>query len=396
MEWKGKRVDTGEPIQVAVHNGVIRSVEAAEDDGHLPWISPGWIDLQVNGFAGYDFNDETTTAQDFIGVTRAMWTKGVTSYLPTVITGSFERICRAMAAYAELCESADEVNFSIPGIHLEGPYLSDEDGPRGAHDRAHIRNPDWQEFMEWQNASGGRIRLVTVAPEREGAISFIQRLHEAGIIVSLGHTNATAEQINQAIEAGAALSTHLGNGAHPILPRHPNYIWEQLGDDRLWATFIPDGHHLAPKVLKSMVRAKQSKALFVSDCVKFGGLPPGRYTSEIGSEVILHADGRLNTAANPAILAGSAQSLDLGIASALQKAGIDLSEAIQAVTARPAEAMGFDRLGRLEPGAAGNLTLFHFPDPDGELAIVETVVNGNIVYKYRQQNKPNGVKSDAS
>ncbi|UQZ83695.1 N-acetylglucosamine-6-phosphate deacetylase [Paenibacillus konkukensis] len=381
MKWRGRLAGTGKYVEITADKSVIRSVTEIGEQENAPWISPGWIDLQVNGFAGFDFNGEVTTAEDVIGVTNAMLARGVTTYLPTVITGSFERIRQALTAIAEACESSEMAGACVPCIHLEGPYLSEEDGPRGAHDKKHIRNPDWAEFAEWQAASGNRIRLVTIAPERDGAIPFISKLAESGIVVSLGHTKATTEQIEAAVQAGAVLSTHLGNGSHPMLPRHPNYIWDQLANDGLWATFIPDGHHLAPNVLKAMIRAKRDKAIFVSDCVKFGGMPAGCYKSSIGSEVELHPSGRLTTAANPDILAGSAQALDWGIAAAVQLTGISLGEAIEASTIRPATVMGFDRLGRIAEGMTANLTLFDDPDSGGKLDIRETVLNGKTVYK---------------
>jgi N-acetylglucosamine-6-phosphate deacetylase len=381
LKWRGRLAYTGKYVEITAEESVIRSVTEIDEQENAPWISPGWIDLQVNGFAGFDFNGEATTTEDVIGVTNAMLARGVTTYLPTVITGSSGRISQALTAIAEACDSSEKVRACVPCIHLEGPYLSEEDGPRGAHDKAYIRNPDWAEFGEWQAASGNRIGLVTVAPERDGAIPFISKLAESGIVVSLGHTKATTEQIEAAVKAGAVLSTHLGNGAHPILPRHPNYIWDQLSNDGLWATFIPDGHHLAPNVLKAMIRAKGNKAIFVSDCVKFGGMPAGSYKSNIGLEVELHPNGRLTTAANPDILAGSAQSLDLGIAAAVQLAGISLGEAIEASTIRPATVMGFNRLGRLTEGMNANLTLFNYPDSGGKLHIRETVLNAKTVYQ---------------
>src|SRR5262249_12675635 len=141
------------------------------------------------------------------------------------------------------CDTDPELAHATPAFHLEGPYISAEDGPRGAHPSAHVRPPDWEEFCRLQEAAGGRIRLVTLAPEREGALGVIERLVATGVVVALGHTAATGRQIHDAISAGARLSTHLGNGAHAVLPRHPNYIWEQLAADELWASIICDGHH---------------------------------------------------------------------------------------------------------------------------------------------------------
>ncbi|MBP1990850.1 N-acetylglucosamine-6-phosphate deacetylase [Paenibacillus eucommiae] len=383
MKWIGKRYDTGACVEITVLDGIIRSIEPVQEQPGVPWISPGWIDLQVNGFSGFDVNGEQTTLEDVIGLSKSMFSCGVTSYCPTIVTGSFERTKQALEMIHRGCEQDADVRKAICGIHVEGPYLSSEDGPRGAHDRAFIRNPDIAEFEAWQQAAGGDITLVTIAPEREGAIAFIRWLVEQGIKVSLGHTMASTEQLQEAVAAGASLSTHLGNGSHPLLPRHPNYIWDQLADDDLQAMFIADGHHVPPNVLKSMFRAKRDQFILVSDCVKFGGMAPGRYKSAIGNEVELLANGRLHTVANPAILSGSAQSLERSVANAVVQVGISLKEAVDAVTVRPTKAMGLDQLGKLELGAAGNLTLFEF-DESKELTISETVLSGRSVYAAKE------------
>jgi N-acetylglucosamine-6-phosphate deacetylase len=375
MKLRGKRYDTYEPVEVDICDGLVTSIKRMEGEAAgLPWLSPGWIDLQVNGFNGFDFNGETTSVMDVAGITDALLMKGVTGYLPTVITGSYDRIRQAMTAISDACGQYPHVNRSVLGIHLEGPYISAEDGPRGAHDIAYVRDPDWQEFIEWQEASGNRIRLVTVAPERRGAISFIKKLKQAGVAVSIGHTNANPVEIELAVEAGATLSTHLGNAAHPFLPRHPNYIWDQLAEDRLCATFIADGHHLRAPVLKAMLRAKRDKFILVSDSVKFGGMKPGRYSSVIGSMVELHPDGKLTPVENPLILAGSAQALDVGVANAVCLAGITLTEAVEAVTARPAQALGLPETCWLQQGNMANFTLFKSPDEAGTLQVVTTVI----------------------
>jgi len=235
--------------------------------------------------------------------------------------------------------------------------------------------------MRLQYAAEGRIGMVTLAPERVGAIAFIERLADSGVVVAIGHTMATAEQLDDAVRAGATLCTHLGNGSHPMLPRHPNYIWHQLADDRLWATFIPDGHHLAPPVLKAMIRAKREKSILVSDTTQFGGMPPGEYSSLIGGKVVLHEDGWLHTAANPDILAGSAASLDTGIANAIRYTDMDLAEAVEAATLRPAKVMRDERAGRLQVGSPADLTLFDYDVQRGNIAVIETVVSGESVFK---------------
>lgn len=382
MSWTGRRYDTGERVRIETEGGIIRSIAPAEADrsGDELWISPGWIDLQVNGCSGFDLNGDGTTEADVAGVTRALFAHGVTTYCPTVITGSFARMDQAFRAIHAACANNETLNEAIGGIHVEGPYLSAEDGPRGAHEKAHIRDPDEAEFAAWQRSAGGRIALCTLAPERAGAVGFIRRLAGDGVKISIGHTMVTTDQLREAVAAGALLSTHLGNGAHPVLPRHPNYIWDQLAEDGLYAMFIADGHHLSPAVLKTMIRAKRDRFILVSDCVKFGGMPPGRYRSLIGQEVELLDNGRLQTAADPRILAGSAQSLDRGIGHAVQHAGISLREAIDAVTKRPAEAMGWPSLGRLEAGSRANLTLFHF-DAANRVHVRQTVLGGRSVWR---------------
>lgn len=380
--WKGRHALTGEAVEIFAENGRITAVKALEgiDPERLPWISSGWIDLQVNGFGGYDFNGERTTHDDLEGATRALHRHGVARYLPTVITGSFDRMSQAFAAIASHVRSGGYGAGSIAGIHMEGPYLSGVDGSRGAHSRDHIRDPDWAEFEELQHAAEGLIRMVTIAPERKGAIAMIERLAENGIVAAIGHTAADGDTLEAAVRAGATVSTHLGNGSQLMLPRHPNYIWHQLADDRLWGTFIADGHHLAPPVLKAMLRAKRGKAILVSDATKFAGMPPGCYTSEIGGEVVLTEGGRLHTAANPDILAGSASALDQAVANCVRYTDMALAEAVEAVTARPALAMNEPELGDLSPGSPAALTLFD-ADGAGGIRIRETVVAGETVFR---------------
>jgi N-acetylglucosamine-6-phosphate deacetylase len=321
-----------------------------------------------------------TTVDDVAGVTRNLFACGVTTYCPTIVTGSFARINLALQAIATACRKDSLVSEAIAGIHVEGPYISAEDGPRGAHDRSYIRDPNVAEFADWQRSAEGKIAMITLAPEREGAVGFIRQLVSDGVKVSIGHTMANTEQLKQASAFGASLSTHLGNGAHPVLPRHPNYIWDQLADERLYMMLIADGHHLPASVLKAMIRAKRDLFIIVSDCVKFGGMPPGRYSSHIGDEVELLDNGRLQTTANPYILAGSAQSLDRGVENAMRLAGVHLREAVDAVTKRPAEAMGWTGLGRMEAGYQANLTLFRL-DSDGAVQVQETVLGGRSVWQ---------------
>src|SRR5262245_50754465 len=218
---------TGRPIFVSVDDSTITAVDPSEENPSA-WIAPAFFDPQINGCLGIAFGSPSLSAEQVRVVVDECRRHGIGAFLPTLITGGFEALRHGFATLTRAIESDAELARRLPGIHLEGPYLSGEDGPRGAHPKEHIRNPDWDEFQRWQDAAGGRIRMVTVAPERTGALRFIERLTAAGVVVAIGHTAATGQQIRDAAAAGAKTSTHLGNGCHAVLPRHDNYGWEQL------------------------------------------------------------------------------------------------------------------------------------------------------------------------
>lgn len=205
---------------------------------------PGLVDLQVNGYRGFDVNAPDVDAGTVGGLTRALWAAGTTTYLPTVITAPEPRILASIRAVVAAREADALVAHSVAGIHVEGPFISGVPGAVGAHDAGSLRPPDLAELDRWQDAAAGLVRIVTIAPELPGAAEFVAGAVERGVLVSLGHTAADAEQVRAAVDAGATLSTHLGNGAPQLLPRHPNHVWAQLADDRLTAMLITDGHHL--------------------------------------------------------------------------------------------------------------------------------------------------------
>ena len=199
---------------------------------------PGFFDLQVNGFAGVDFNDPRATPDDLCRALAALRATGVTRLLPTLITGAFDDFAACARRLVRLGDDA------VAGLHMEGPYIAGADGPRGAHPLAYVRAAALDDFRRRQDAAEGRIVLVTLAPEVTGALELIGYLVAQKICVAIGHTAATPAQIRAAVQAGATLSTHLGNGCAQLLPRHPNVIWEQLAADELTASFIVDGQHL--------------------------------------------------------------------------------------------------------------------------------------------------------
>jgi N-acetylglucosamine-6-phosphate deacetylase len=301
---------------------------------------PGFFDLQVNGFAGVDFGDPALTPESVEHAVAAISKTGVTRFLPTLITSSLETFSACARTLARSGHAA------IAGLHMEGPYISPEDGYRGAHDRAFVRGADRDDFRRRQDAAEGRIRLVTLAPEVPGTLPLIDLLVASRVRVAIGHTGATGAQIADAASAGATLSTHLGNGCPQALPRHPNVIWEQLGDDRLMASFIVDGHHLPPATVKSVIRAKTpGRTILVTDAIAAAGMPPGRYKLG-GQEVELSASGRVAAPGAPN-LAGSALRLDVAIANTVRFTGLPLEEVAKMASTRPAEVLGLEAVGKV-------------------------------------------------
>lgn len=381
---RGRDSGTGELVDVVAEAGVVVEVRPATGEpavgGPDLYLAPGLIDVQVNGFAGHDLSSPTVTPDDVSAVARALWSAGVTRFCPTVTTGSRERMIASLRAIAAAAEGDRITRHAVVGVHLEGPYISPEDGPRGAHPREHVRPPSWEELQAFQDAARGLIRLVTLAPEMPGALRAIELASESGLVVALGHHAASGEQIRAAVRAGARLSTHLGNGAHALLPRHPNYIWDQLAEDALWASIIVDGHHLPPAVVKCFVRAKGvGRLLLVSDAVHVAGLPPGRY--EFGDQAIeLGASGRVSLAGTP-YLAGSSLSLCQALGAVVRFAEVSLAAAVRMATANPAALLGLgDEYGDLRPGQPADLCLFRIDEGAGRVELMATLVAGQLTF----------------
>lgn len=377
----GKHWRTAKNINLKVKQGKIASVDETDQEAHN-WIAPGLIDVQLNGIGGFDLNGMDTTVQTVKEVIRVLHQGGVTKFCPTVVTGTKERMLHCIKTISNACEEDPLVNNSVIGIHVEGPFISRDDGPRGAHNKDWVRDPDINELMKWISASQGRICKVTLAPEKPGAIDFIKKLKEMGIIAALGHCNASEVDIRNAVSAGATMSTHLGNGAHPYIKRHPNYIWSQLAEDKLWAGLIADGHHLPPSVLKVMIRAKGEKAIITSDAVNIAGMPPGSYKTHINNRVVLEPNGFLHLAETPDILAGSATPLHKGVENLVKMGICGFGEAVDMASLRPATLFGLEKngIGTLDDGTPANFIICNF-DEGNELSILKTIANGVIAYE---------------
>lgn len=330
----GKSFLDGKPLEILISEGRIKSVLSIETSPENVWVGPGFTDIQVNGYGGLDYNAIQSDLLALGQISRKLLSFGVTSHFPTIITNSPEKISALIQQVVQLRKMDSLAQSCITGIHIEGPFISPEDGPRGAHYREFVQAPNWNLFQKWIEESEGLIRMITLSPEWEGSASFIEKCVASGILVSIGHTNATNSQILEAVKAGARLSTHLGNGMHGIIARHPNYLWSQLASENLSATIIADGFHLPAEVIQVFRKVKAEKLILVSDSVALAGMLQGDYDAAVGGKVTLTAEGKLHLFGNPNTLAGSAKNILQGVNFLLKNKLADLPEAWQMASIR--------------------------------------------------------------
>lgn len=345
------------PVRVVARDGIIVSVDdLPNNDDYSAWITPGFCDIQTNGRWGISYSSPDLTVDDVTRIVRAQRDLGTSRLCPTLITAGFDETLHGVRTIAAACEQDPQVGRMVAGIHLEGPWISSVDGYRGAHPLEHARDPDGSEFERWQAACGDRIRLVTLAPERAGALDLISRLVQAGIVVALGHTAADGPTLRAAVTAGASLSTHLGNGIVAQLPRHPNAIWQQAAEDRLSASLIADGHHLDPDTLRVLARAKgPSRTILVSDDSPLAGLAPGTY-----GPWAVDPSGKVVVAGTP-YLAGSNAPLSVGLTNLSRATGWDVAEILATAISNPAALLRM-HMPRIEVGQTADLVLVRVLD----------------------------------
>lgn len=371
--------ETLSPVRIEVVNGFISAVielDRLESDTAQLIVAPGLIDNQVNGYAGVDFSGEVLTVQDIVKATAGLWQTGVTTYLPTLVTNTPENLIRNFRVLSDSL-SEEPVQQSVPGFHLEGPWLSRLDGFRGCHREDQLTLPDLAEMTAYQEAAGGKIAQLTIAPELQGASEMISYCKSNGIVTAMGHSNAGSMAIRNACEKGMALSTHLGNGCANMIHRHNNPIWPQLANDQLIPTVIADGHHLTPDELKVFLKVKGAERLILtSDITYLAGMPAGRYNFA-GAAVILTEDGMLKSA-DQDVLAGASLPLIRGVENMIRFTGCTLGEAINMASGNVAKVFGWEDRGELLPGKRADLLLL--ASIDGHLAVRRTVVAGKVVF----------------
>jgi N-acetylglucosamine-6-phosphate deacetylase len=371
----------GLPTSIEITDGFITNIihKPATATAVKPglYVAPGLIDNQVNGYLSINFSSAGLTLDGIRTATRGLWKAGVTTYLPTLTTNTHEVLLESFRALAA-AQQDPEIGPSVAGFHLEGPYISPEDGYRGAHTREWVRPPDWKEFQQLNSAAGNKILEVTIAPETAGAMEFIRNCVKSGIIVGLGHHNGDAATIKQAADFGAAISTHLGNGCANTINRHLNPLWPQLADERLVASLIVDGFHLRPEQVRVFYRVKgPDRIILTSDVTRLAGMPPGEYSYE-GRRVVLTPEGMAKLPEQE-VLAGAALPITVGIGNMMRYSGCSLTEAINMATRNPAKLYSLRNRGEIQIGKRADLVLFNMEQD--KMVIRETILAGKSVYK---------------
>jgi N-acetylglucosamine-6-phosphate deacetylase len=373
------RADGDIAIKVSWEGAVVSAIDRVDaEPGSLPVVAPGLVDLQVNGYAGLDINAESISIGTVIELSDVLAANGITTWLPTVITAQEPRILEALCTVAKARATDPVVANAVPSVHVEGPFISDRHGARGVHDASAVRPLDPDEVDRWLRF--GPVGIVTVSPHGDDAPAHIRQLVRLGLTVAIGHTHADPAEVSAAVDAGATLSTHLGNGIATTLPRHPNIIWRQLAEDRLSAGLIADGHHLPFDTLEVMLRAKTvDRAFLVSDATEVGGRPPGRYRTAVGSLVELGSDQRLAEVGSD-LLAGAAATLLDGVRNVATRTSFTLADTLTLATRNPAaHAPGIrPGVGELRVGGPADLILLDDAATSG-LALLDVVQSGRWV-----------------
>lgn len=363
------------PITVAWQDGVVTHVEPAEESATTEnvWLAPPLVDLQINGYAGVDFQQDDLTVEQLLTPVRALRRDGCTRCLYTLVTDRWPAMLARLKHVRSLVSADRELRSAIVGWHIEGPFLSPEPGYCGAHDAAKMLDPTPTHLEQLREAASDDPVLLTLAPERAGAIEAIRRACELGMKICLGHTNATAGQIKRAVEAGATGFTHLGNACPQTLDRHDNILWRVLDTPGLCVSLIPDTHHVSPALFRLIHRVlKPFQIMHTTDAMAAAGLPSdsprvvtlGAMKLEVGAGGIVRQPGKTN-------FAGSSLSPIEGVLRAAKMTGKPWQEMWLASSLRPAEFMGWT--SEIKVGQPEELCVLKMND-DGQLAELETFV----------------------
>ncbi|MBQ5789471.1 MAG: amidohydrolase family protein [Thermoguttaceae bacterium] len=342
--YRGRRFDSSTAVEVRVSDGKIVSVETLGDGGNacgdLPVLAPGLFDIQVNGAVGVELSSAGLTEEGVVAVLDKMLRDGVFRCCPTLTTNAPETMIGAAATIASALEKRPDLRPTVWGIHLEGPFISTAEGAVGAHPKRFCVPYSRELFDRIQDACGGLVKLVTLSPEYEGAGEFVRFLRSRGIVVAVGHTNATCAQIDEAVSAGATLSTHLSNATRHLLPKWENYFFGQLADDRLTASLIVDGFHISPQLVRAIVRTKGlDRIVLISDQSPLSGFAPGRYKTEL-CELEIQPNGKVTLAGDANLLACASFPVSHCVANVASIEGLTLAQVYPSATTVPARLLG--------------------------------------------------------
>ena len=341
-EIHARQYSTGEPIRLRWKDGKIVAIERAEASApNNLWVAPGLVDLQINGFAGVDFQRDNLSQVELEGAVRGLLQAGCTRFLLTLITDKWEKMLARLQHYRKLRTQSPFLRSAIAGWHVEGPFLSDKPGFAGAHDASVMIDPTPEHMHELRKFAGDDLVLLTLAPERLEAIAAIALATSLGIKVSLGHTNAPHKRLLQAIKAGAVGFTHLGNGCPRELDRHDNILWRMFDAPGLRVSVIPDGFHVSAPLFRLIHRVLGANSIYyTTDAMAAAGASPGRYT--IGRlEVDVAEDGIVRQPGSP-LFAGSALEPVQGVFRAAEMLDCPWQESWSRLSDAPAELMGLD------------------------------------------------------
>lgn len=356
--------------------GAGRQPTTADLDLPVGTLAPGLVDLQVNGAVGHD----VATADDdaWREILAFLPTTGVTAFGPTIITDEVERLVDALAAFRARRSKLDASGGArVLGMHVEGPFLSP--ARRGAHRPELMVDPTSERVERLLTAADGAMAMMTLAPERDGALDAIARLVEAGVAVSVGHSDASDAQVTAAGDVGATLITHLFNAQRPMHHRDPGVVGAALSDPRLTVGLIADLEHVVPTAVRVAFAAAGTRLSLVTDAVAALGMPPGTYQLG-GQEVTVHADGAPTR--EDGTLAGSTLRLDTAVGNVVA-CGVDPATVLIAATRTPADALGRSDLGRLAPGARADLVWL-----DDDWQTLATWVDGTLAHAHDDRTRP--------
>jgi len=355
-------------IEITLDKGLISGVSKTDPKPGMPYVCPGgMIDTQVNGYLGLDYSDPNFNYESVYNICNALAKTGTLQHFATIVTRPHKTILRNIDYIMEARRSSATVRNALTGIHIEGNYISEKDGPRGAHDRKYVRKASIGELDQYLKHSDGLLKCITVGAEVEGILELIRYAVSCGIVVALGHTGATRAQIEAAVEAGARVATHLGNGNYQAIDRFDNPLWPLIRNERVTASVIADLCHVTPELLWIISRCKDSsKIVLVSDLAPCAGLPMGKLKwGKMKVEIV--ADGSVRLAGTP-YLAGAGSSLFKDVFNFAKVAGMDMQTAFRLATENPVNTYYLDS-ARLQLGVGQSADFILF-DAQGNLGSV--------------------------